>query len=88
MIKINVTTLEFYSKLIRQLQQEEIVHYTCQIREERAYRLVIRNLHHSVTMDEKKEELEKQGHTVRNIINVRHRQTKEPLPFFFMRPRT
>jgi hypothetical protein len=55
-----------------------------QIREERACRIVIRNVHHSVTTDEIKEELEKQSHTVRNILNVRHRQTKETLPLFFI----
>jgi hypothetical protein len=54
------------------------------MREERAYRVVIRNLHHSVAADEIKQELEKQGHTVRNTLNVRHRQTKEPLPLFFI----
>jgi hypothetical protein len=39
-IKFNVTTSEFYRKLIRQLQQEKIVHHTNQIREERAYKAV------------------------------------------------
>jgi hypothetical protein len=80
-IKINVTTSDSYRKLIKQLQQEKIVH-KYQIREEKAYRVVTRNLHHSVTMDEIKQELEKQGHAARNILNIRHRQTKEPLPLF------
>jgi hypothetical protein len=72
-IKMNVTTSGSYRKLIKQFQQEKIVHHTCQIREERAYRVVIRNLHHSVTMDEIKQELEKEGYTVHNILNIRHR---------------
>jgi hypothetical protein len=40
--------------------------------------------HHSVSMDEIKQESEKHGHTVRNILNIRHRYTKEPLPLFFI----
>lgn len=83
-IKINVTTAESYRKLIRQLQQDKVVHHTYQIREERAYRVVLRNLHHSIPTEEIKQELEKQGHTVRNILNVRHRKTKEPLPLYFI----
>jgi hypothetical protein len=79
-----VTISEFYQKIIRQLQQEKIVYHTCQIKDEMAYRLAIRNLHHSVTTDEIKEEVEKQGHSVPNILTVRHRQTKEPLSLFFM----
>jgi hypothetical protein len=58
-IKINVTTPDSYWKLIKQLQQEKIVHHTYQIREEREYRVVIRNLHHSVAMGGIKEEIEK-----------------------------
>jgi hypothetical protein len=67
-IKINVTISESYHKLIRQLQQENVILHTHQIREERAHRVLIRNLHHSGTTDEIKEELEKQGHTVHNIL--------------------
>jgi hypothetical protein len=40
LIKISVTTSESYQKLIRQLQQEKIVHHTYQIREERACRVI------------------------------------------------
>jgi CYTH domain-containing protein len=72
-IKISVTTSESYRKLIKQLQQVKVLHHTYQIREERAHGLVIRNLHHSVIMDEIKHELEKQGYTVHNILNIRHR---------------
>jgi hypothetical protein len=52
----------------------DLSYTTYHIREERAYRVVIRNLYHTVTTDEIKEELEKQGHIARNIpLNVRHR---------------
>jgi hypothetical protein len=30
------------------------------------------------------EELDKKGHEVRNMINVKHRISKEPLPLFFV----
>jgi selenocysteine-specific translation elongation factor len=84
-IKINVTTSESYRKLIKQLQQEKIVHHTYQIREERAYRVVIRNLHHSVTTDEIKREIR----SYRSQHPEHQASTnKRTIAFVFHRPRT
>lgn len=58
-------------KLIRHLCDENIVHHTYQLKQDRAYRVVIRNLHHSVPLDDIKQELHDKGHIVRNIINAR-----------------
>lgn len=83
-IKINPQTPDTYRKLIHHIREEKIVHHTYQIKQERAYRIVIRDLHHSIPLSDIKEELDKKGHKVRNIINVRHRMSKEPLPMFFV----
>jgi hypothetical protein len=50
----------------------------------RAYRIVIRNLHYLTPTAQITAELEEQGHKVRNILNVKHRATKEPLSLFFI----
>ncbi|KAK5639463.1 hypothetical protein RI129_011955 [Pyrocoelia pectoralis] len=81
-IKINVNTPDSYRKLITQLKSEKIVYHTYQIKDERAYRVVVRNLHHTIDIEEIKDELLKHGHTVRNITNIRHRISKDPLPMF------
>jgi hypothetical protein len=47
-------------------------------------RVVIRHLHHSVPTEDIKDELEKNGHKVRNITNIKHRLSKEPLSLFFV----
>lgn len=83
-VKISTQTVETYRKLVRHLKEENIIHHTYQIREERAYRVVIRHLHHSIPIEDIKAELEKEGHKVRNIMNVKHRVTKEPLSLFFV----
>ena len=44
--------------------------------------MVLRHLHHTTDTEDIKKELLEPGHVVRNIINVRHRQTKEPLNLF------
>jgi hypothetical protein len=54
------------------------------MKQDRAYRIVIRNLHYSTPIAQIRAELEKQGHKVRNILNVKHRITEEPLSLFFI----
>jgi hypothetical protein len=66
------------------MNENNTICHTYQPKEERAYRVVIKYLHHSVDTKEVVEELSSQGHKVRNIINTKQRQTKEPLNFFFV----
>ena len=60
------------------------VHQTYQLTQERAYRIVIRYLHHSIPTEDIKEELRTHGQSARNITNIRHRVSKEPLPMSFV----
>ena len=79
-VKISANTIDTYRSLVKHMKEENIVHHTYQIKTERAYRIVIRHLHHSVPLDDIKEELQKEGHMVRNIMNIKHKQTnKRPL---------
>jgi hypothetical protein len=83
-IKINVHTSDSYRRLIKQFQADNIIHHTYQPRGERAYRVVLRNLYHSIHPDVIKAELEGLGHTARNVFNIRHRLTKAPLSLYFV----
>ena len=58
--------------------------HTYQLKQERPFRVVLRNIHHSVDLDELKFELQTLGHEVTNIGNIRHRVTKNPLSLFFV----
>jgi len=46
--------------------------------------VVLRNLHHSIPPNEIQAELETLGHKVCNVLNIRHRVTREPLPLYFV----
>lgn len=83
-IKINVHSPDTYRKLVRHFQENKVVFHTYQIKQERAYRVVIRHLHPTIPTNLIIEELALHNHKVRNIINVKHRTTKEPLPLFFL----
>lgn len=60
-IKINCVTPDTHRKLIKHFNYKNIIYHTYQLREDRAYRIAIKYLHHS--MDTKR-------HEVRNIINA------------------
>jgi hypothetical protein len=60
------------------------IHHSCQPKDERSYRVVIKHLHHTVESKDIADELFELGHKVRNIINEKHRQIKEPLSLFFV----
>jgi hypothetical protein len=83
-MKIMPNTPETYRKLIHHVRDEKIIHHTYRLKQGRAYRIVILDLHHSIPMSDMIEEFNKKGHKVRNMINVKHRVSKEPLPLSFV----
>jgi PAX-interacting protein 1 len=83
-IKINCVTPETYRTFIRHLKENNIYYHTYQLKEEGAYRIVIKHLHHSTDIEEIRQELLELGHKARNILNAQHRITKEPLNAFFI----
>lgn len=82
-IKIICDTPDTYRQLIKLMRENNIIHHTYQLKEERAFRIVIKYLHYTTDITEIKQELTTIGHQVRNIINGRHRVTKEPLNLSF-----
>ncbi|PSN31752.1 hypothetical protein C0J52_26640, partial [Blattella germanica] len=58
------------------------MYHTYQLKHERTFRVVLRNMHYSIDKDSIIHELHELGHRVRNIHNIQHRVTKEPLPLF------
>jgi len=62
-IKINVYTSDSYRRLIKQFQADNVIHHTYHPRGERAYRVVLRHLHHSIHPDIIKSELEGLEHS-------------------------
>jgi hypothetical protein len=82
-IKINCNSPETYRKMIT-FMKENIIYHSYQPKDEKPYRVVIKHLHHTVDLKDIINELSGLGHKVRNIINTKHRQMKEPLNLFFV----
>ena len=83
-IKILSTNPDAYRKLTKLLKTLNANFHTYQLKQERPFLVVLRNIYHSVDLDELKFELLKLGHKVTNISNIRHRVTKNPLSLFFI----
>ncbi|CAG9795104.1 unnamed protein product [Diatraea saccharalis] len=64
--------------------EKDVSHYTYKLKSERAYRVVLRGLHSSEDTETIKKELHELGHEIRHITNIRHRNTKQPMPIFYL----
>lgn len=83
-IKLSTYNSDSYRKVVKFLQDGKVSFHTYQSKENKPFKVVIRNLHHSTDIQFIKDELFNNGFTIRNISNVQHKQTKVPLPIFFV----
>ncbi|KAE9529197.1 hypothetical protein AGLY_011993 [Aphis glycines] len=83
-LKIQTTKPEYYRVIIHFLKENEAQYHTYQPREEKSYRIVIRNLHPSTPTVDIGIAIEEEGYTVRQVSNVIHKTTKVKLPIFFI----
>lgn len=83
-VKIQPQTSEKYRIIVKALTDKNTEFHTYQTKEERSFRVVLRNMHHTTDIDVLKDEIQQQGHIVTNICNIRQRGTKKPLPLFFI----
>lgn len=83
-LKIATIDSDTYRKVIRYLNDKQHEYHTYQAREDRAFRIVVRNLHPSTPTSEIGIAITEIGFTVRNVSNVLHKTTKKPLPLFFV----
>uniref|UniRef100_A0A1B0GHS3 Putative nucleic-acid-binding protein from transposon x-element n=1 Tax=Lutzomyia longipalpis TaxID=7200 RepID=A0A1B0GHS3_LUTLO len=81
-IKVQVLTAEAYNAVIKYSSEKRLELHTYQFKSERAFRVVLKGLHSSTKAEDIKTELERLGHKVQSIINVRQRTTKVPLSMF------
>jgi hypothetical protein len=83
-VKIQPKTPESYSAIIKDLAKKETRFHTFQLKQDRSYKVVLKNMYHKADTNEIKSELLKKGHIVRNVSNIREKITKKPLPMFFV----
>jgi hypothetical protein len=82
-VKVQPKTSESYRTVTKALAEKCVQFHTYKLKEERSYRVVLKNMHYSISPEEIKTETENLGHTVTNIWNIRQYRTKQPLSMFF-----
>lgn len=82
-VKINTLTIDDYRTLVKHLTELKVGFHTYQIKKDRAYRVVLKNMHFSTDLKDIKEAIESHGHAVRNVSNLKSR-SKDPLSIFFV----
>lgn len=83
-VRIKPSIPEAYRAIVKSLSEKNTSFHTYKPKEERSYRVVLKNLHYSINPLDIKTEIEKLGHTITNIHNIKHRVTKLPLSMFFV----
>jgi len=73
-----------YKNVITFFKDNKADFHTYQPKQERVYRIVVRNLHHTTCIADIKQELLSHGHTVRNITNFLQYNTKRHLLLLFI----
>ncbi|KAF0721928.1 Uncharacterized protein FWK35_00038499 [Aphis craccivora] len=83
-VKIQTFSSDSYRSVIKYLKEESASFHTFQSKENKPYRIVIRNLHPTTDLNYISKELSKLGFQVKNITNVLYKSTKTPLTLFFV----
>lgn len=83
-VKVQPKTGESYSNITKALIQKDTHFHTYKPKEDKSYRVVLKNLHHSTDPNEIKNSLGQLGHEAINIWNVKQYNTRKPLPLFFI----
>lgn len=83
-LKLQTYSPDSYRSVIKYLKNNNVSFHSYQSKEEKPYRVVIRNMHHSTDTSFIKQELLNKGFVTRNIMPVTHKSTNTPLPIFFV----
>uniref|UniRef100_W8C1S6 Nucleic-acid-binding protein from transposon X-element n=1 Tax=Ceratitis capitata TaxID=7213 RepID=W8C1S6_CERCA len=83
-IRLMITNIDSYRKIVKQLDSSNVSFHTYQLKQDRPYRVVLKGIHFSTSLEEINKNISSLGHKVRNVFNVKSRITKQPLSMFFV----
>lgn len=83
-VKVQPKTTETYVTIVKELRQKETEFHTYKPKQDRTFRVVLKNMHHTTNTEGIKNKIEKMEHKVTNVWNIKQRTSKMPLPMFFV----
>ena len=81
-VKVQLHSPTHYIETIKMLKLKSTEYYTYKPKNERGFKIILRNMHYSTDMDEIKQELLLQNHKVINIYNILQRGSRNPTSLF------
>jgi hypothetical protein len=84
-VKVRPKTSESNRTIIKALAEKHTEFHTYKLKEEASYRVILKNMHCSISFQEIKNKIEKPGHMVTNTWNIKKYRTKLPFCMFFCR---
>lgn len=81
-VKINPKTSSAYTTIVQELKKKNTEFHTFQPKQERGFKVVLKNLHHSTDITEIRDEIVNLGFKVTNIWNMKSSKTKKPMSMF------
>ena len=83
-VRVQPTESSIYTTIVKALIDQNTEFHTYKPRQDRSFRVVLKNIHTSMDLNNIKQGLKDKEHEVMNIWNVKQRVTKKPLPIHFV----
>ena len=83
-VKVQPTESSVYTTIVKSLIDKNTEFHTYKPRQDRSFRVVLKNIHPSSDLNDITQDLTDKGHEVTNIWNVKQRATKKLLPIHFI----
>lgn len=83
-VKIQLAKGKHFKPVIEMLDNNKTQYHTYKPKTEKSFRVVVKGLHSSITTEDITTALEKLGHEVTNVWNIKHRITKQALPMHYV----
>jgi hypothetical protein len=83
-VKVQPTESPVYTAIIEALMDRNTEFHTYKPKQDRSFRVVLKNLHPSTDVNDIKQALKEEGHEATNIWNVKQHNTNKPLPIHFV----
>ena len=84
-LRVNCNSIDAYKKLMQLIREQKLIGHTFTRKDERPYRIVIKNLHPSTPIEAITEAIENTGNKIKGeVINAKHGPSKKPLFTWFV----